>query len=419
MTPRPSALSTRVLAAVLLATALSARADDGTAQWRLRRDDAQAATLGPQAQARALAPSLLEPIRGRWVTEARWQRTVLLGAGFSASADLAATATQPDAGPATLRGRANELVLTREQGLWMLAAGRQVVSWDVGFGFRPNDMVQQERRLTLIDAPLQGRSVLTVERFGEDRALSLAWVNPGRSTLDQTLDGREQALSSRLFQRLGEADLHLFMRWGEHTRGSLGAAATWVFSDAVAAHASGRVMRRHVAWRGPAGDALYPSNPWVAALQGAAAQGLLGITWTSAQRWSLMGELWYDGTATSNESWRTWNDRQRGLVRLPAQAPAQARAAQWAWQATPLSAPQLRRVATLARVSWQDGPWQLALDQLWHPADGGRILSAGLVWQGHRTRWSAAWRRFGGPDRALTTQLPQRTAAAVELSWTF
>mgnify|MGYP000585430599 CR=1 FL=1 len=41
------------------------------------------------------------------------------------------------------------------------AAGRKVVSWDVGFGFRPNDLVQQEaRRASLLPSALQGRPLL-------------------------------------------------------------------------------------------------------------------------------------------------------------------------------------------------------------------------------------------------------------------
>lgn len=405
------------LAAALLATGPSAGADDGTGQWRLRRDEPQAATQGPLAQALALDPSVVEPVRGRWVTEARWRRSLSLGAGLTATADVAATAVRPDAGATTLKSRFDELLLTREQGPWALSAGRQVVAWDVGFGFRPNDVVQQERRLTLVDTPLQGRPVVMLEHFAGDRALSLAWAHPGSGALAQVPEGREQALAGRLYQRLGDADLHLFARWGEHTRASLGAATTWVVGEALSLHASGRVLQRHVASTGPDDAALYRSDPWQYVARGQAAQTLVGMTWTSAQRWSVLTELWHDGTARSNAQWQAWQARNAGLAEL--NAPARALAAQWAWQAAPLAAPQLRRTAALTRLGWQEGPWQLALDALWHPADRGRIVTASLVWQGDHNRLTAAWRQVGGPGSALSAQLPQRRSAAAEWSWSF
>jgi hypothetical protein len=417
MTGRVAPRFAGMLAAVLITTSLGAGADDGTGQWRLRRDAPQAATQGPVAQARALDASVAPPVRGRWVTEARWRQSLPLRGGITATADLVLTATRPDGGVTGLSARADELVLTGGPGLWTWSAGRQVVSWDVGFGFRPNDLVQQERRLTLIDTPPQGRPVLMLERFAGDQAISLAWANPGSSTVQEAQRGEEQALAARLYQRLRDADLHLFGRWGQHTRGSLGASTTWVLGDAVAVHAAGRVMQGHVAWRGPVGDTLYERDPWAPALEGAAAQGLWGVTWTSANRWSVMGELWHDGTALSDAHWQTWTERQDALARLD--APARAKAAQWAWQARPLDAPQLRRVAALVRLSWQDGPWLATLDQLRHPADGGCVLTAGLVWQGQKSRVSAVWRRFDGSGRSLAAQLPQQRAAAVEVSWTY
>ena len=41
-------------------------------------------------------------------------------------------------------------------GAWEWTAGRKVVGWDVGYGFRPNDLVQQEQRRTLVSQPCKG-----------------------------------------------------------------------------------------------------------------------------------------------------------------------------------------------------------------------------------------------------------------------
>lgn len=410
------------LALALLAWVTPASAEEAAVQLRLRRDEPQAASLGPLAEARALDPGLIAPLHGGWVGEARWRQSLPMGQGLTVSADLAASATKTDGLASRLRARADELLVSHELGAWTVSAGRQVVSWDVGLGFRPNDLVQQERRRTLLEAPLQGRPVLILERFSADGALSLVWTSPGTGSgdLDRVANGKEQALAARLYVRQGNADLHAFGRWGQRTGASLGAATTWVASDAWSLHASGRVLQRHLAWSGPAGSTLFDRDPGALGLQGGAAQGLVGMTWTSTRRWSLLMELWHDGTARSDAQWRTWFDRNDVLAGTAVLgAPARARAAQWAWQADPLDAANLRRISALVRISGEDGPWQWSLDALGHPSDRGRILTAGLSWQGHRTRLTAAWRQYGGPHRALSAQLPQRRSAAIEGAWSF
>ena len=59
----------------------------------------------------------------------------------------------------------NEAQLSGGSGPWQWTVGKKVLSWDVGQGFRPNDLVQQEQRRTLVSQPLQGRPVLMAERL--------------------------------------------------------------------------------------------------------------------------------------------------------------------------------------------------------------------------------------------------------------
>ena len=59
----------------------------------------------------------------------------------------------------TSRAWVNELVLSHDAGAWQFAVGKKVVAWDVGYGFRPNDMVQQEERRTFASSSAPGRPV--------------------------------------------------------------------------------------------------------------------------------------------------------------------------------------------------------------------------------------------------------------------
>jgi hypothetical protein len=296
-----------------------------------------------------------------------------------------------------------------------------VLGWDVGFGFRPNDVVQQEARRSLVARPLEGRPLLQVDHFGDDSATTLVWAQPQHlhHSLADSPGAEESALALRHYQRSGAVDWHGFARLGRHTGASLGEALAWVATDSVAVHASLRQLQRHTAWAGlpdPAGT-LARQDPWQRTLAGAATQALVGLQWTGEARHSLLLEAWHDGTAPAAGAWRAWGAHQAALLASP--APAAARAGNLAWQASALTAAALRRDNAYLRLSWQPEDWTLAIDVLLNPSDRGRAASASVQWKGPQWRVDAAWRVYGGPQAALLSQLPLRRSALLAASLPF
>jgi hypothetical protein len=166
---------------------------------------------------------------------------------------------------------------------------------------------------------------------------------------------------------------------------------------------------------------LSASNPWLNQRQGSARQWLIGGSWTTAEQISLLLEAWRDDTAPSAADWRGWAARNAELSRYAAAgAPAMAVAGNQAWQAQmfPTSG-NLRRDSLFARLSWTHDGWQPTLDALYHPQDGGLMLTAALSWQGDRLKLEAGLRRHAGPASALIRQLPQRSQAYAWLEWAY
>lgn len=421
-------------AALALLLAAPAWADTpaaaGTApsgELHLRWDHRQANTAGPLAAANRLLPGIAPPTPAAATVEAllrhTW-RTRLGGQPLALAGEALAWHQRSDGGASTGSVQLNELQLSAERGAWAFSAGKKVLGWDVGFGFRPNDVVQQEARRSLLARPLEGRPLLQIDHFGADSATTLVWAQPQHlhHSLADSPGADESALALRHYQRSGAVDWHGFARLGRHTGASLGAALAWVATDSVAVHASLRQLQRHTAWAGlpePAGT-LTRQNPWQRNLTGPATQALVGLQWTGASRHSLLLETWHDGTAPAAGTWHAWGAHQAALLASP--APAAARAGNLAWQATPFDQTSLHRHNVFARWSWQPdqaAAWQLALDVLWHPADGGRSTTASLQWQGDRLRIDAALRQLGGPADALLAQLPQRRSAVLAATWSF
>jgi hypothetical protein len=433
-----------VIAALALCAAGAALADepasasggdaDGGNELRLRWDARSANPRGPLAAAASLAPGIAAAPPGATVAELElgdtWRTRLPRGPALSLAADAQFEHTRPEGGAAENEARFNELHLSADLGAWQASAGKKIVGWDVGYGFRPNDVVQQEERRTLLAETPEGRPLLQLEHFGAESAASLVWVNPQRlhDGDDEQRFGREGALAVRGYRRAGAADWHLFARHGQHTGASLGAALAWVAGDELELHASVRALQRHDGWRldgvpeGVPDGTPVTGNPWRAATRGGTSQALLGLSWTGQHQQSLILEAWRDGTALPDAQWDRWLARNTALQAAAAGAPtglAMALAGNLAWQATPFNTPSLRRDNLFARLAWQPEHWLLWADLLYMPADDGRVASVGLQWQGDRLRLTAAWRGYGGAADSVAAQLPLRRAGLLAAQWSW
>ncbi|NRF68840.1 hypothetical protein HLB44_17750 [Aquincola sp. S2] len=414
-------LSIKRLASVALAAgcasfAVQAEGETPSGELRLSWTDRSASSRGPLAAAEALQPGIAPPPASALLAEAELRhmlRTRLGATPLSLAGNLWLGHQHAEGRASDGEARVNELHLSADFGAWQASAGKKVLGWDVGYGFRPNDFVQQEVRRTLLSSTPEGRPLLQLERFDADSALSLVWVNPQRWSADDAASrgAAESAFAWRAYRRFGGLDAFGFARHGAHTGASIGSALAWIATDELELHGSIRLLQRHDGWRfsPAAGDAPVAGNPWQPATLGHATQWLVGASWTGLQRQGVLLEYWHDGTTLADADWKRWNARSSALKRLPSPpVPAAAKAGNLAWQATPFNAQSLRRDNLFVRLSWQPEPWQLAFDALITPADRGRMLTASLQWQGDHWRLNAAVRINGGPAEAVIAQLPTR-----------
>lgn len=416
----PSFRSQRTaLAALMAATGLGTPGVQAQVPWdgqvRAEINAPGTNTQGPLAQALGLQPGIAKPAAAGAAVESEL-RANAHGLGLKATART----EKLEGGTVHTTGWINEAQASVSVGSWSLSAGKKIVAWDVGYGFRPNDVVQQEARRTLLTVTATGRPLLVAEYFDADNAAALVWVNP-TATRDAA-GAQEPALAARLYRRDGSADWHLFARYGRRTGWSLGLASAWVASDALELHASARALNRAdtLAFRAD-GSHLSSANPWQAATVGRTQQAVFGGTWTNAAQFSLLVEAWWDGTAPANAQWNAWNDRNRQLIALAkTPAPKAAIAGNLAWQTTAFNAStNLRQTNVFARASLTQDHWQPALDVLVAPADGGRIVTASLGWQGDKVRWDGGYRAYGGRANSIIAQLPTRHIGYVVATWAF
>ncbi|HSN91468.1 MAG TPA: hypothetical protein VLS93_09585, partial [Anaeromyxobacteraceae bacterium] len=288
--------------ALLVAVPGPARALDPAAidlQLRLRAapEGTWAQRGSPFAPAAELAGIGRE--RGRGEAELRVR-------GRSLTADLSARTTSLAGSRPASDGVVNELFAEAELAGQHFTLGKKVLPWDVGFGFRPLDVIQQEARRAFLPFALEGVPLVAWERFGERGATAVVWANPLRGRAPRAREDESWAL--RHYQRLGGLDLHAVGRWSRRTLGEAGAAAAVVLGDAVELHGSALYQRR---LERPGDARLDPGAAPIAAADPArvrvsqdAVAALVGLTLTPGRDLSFVAEGWIDPAAPTASEWK-------------------------------------------------------------------------------------------------------------------
>lgn len=345
--------------------------------------------------------------------------------GRAGPVSLLLTATESGQEGAKPAGRfvANEAYADFSLGGERFSAGKKVLSGDVAYAFRPIDVLQRESRLQLMPPQLEGIPMLSWDNFTSEGAWSLILANPGHQRRGETRE--DGSLALKLYRRAGAADLHGILRNSNRYGLEIGTAASIVPSDALELHASVLLQRRGerrvpTADGAPVAQLLAADSALVTETLATPRKALLGGTWTNVEGFSLLGELWWDGSAPAAADWQRLARqaaRRAALVGLPG-VPTAAVAGATAASTRMFDQGNLAQRGFLARLAWSDpgGAWSASADVLKSLGDGGWTLTAALAWQGERLRVDAGLRRYGGPVDAAYRLLPERAAAFVGLS---
>jgi hypothetical protein len=296
-------------------------------------------------------------------------------------------------------------------------AGKKLMSWGVGFGFKPLDVVQRENRRAINPPALVGTSVLAVERFTAADAWTLAWTHPGEGEGHDDFHDASLALRWYRLSASGD-DLHAVARVS-HRRGfEFGAGATRVIGDEWSIHGAAlyeRRTRRLINTLTQDGGVLALADPMTERIGGAGIKAVIGAQWTGESGWSTLAEAWYDADAYSRAQWQRLDALTASQRALAAIVPAAAIAGNAGWSSQAYLSPNLLRENLLLRLGYDDRDgFKLYAELLTTPRDGGRVATVGLGVEGNRQRLSFGLRQAGGNAASAYARAPIRRAAWAE-----
>ncbi len=325
----------------------------------------------------------------------------------------------PEGRTAETQGRLNELYLDFDARDLDFTLGKKVMSFGVGYGFRPLDVIQREERRRLYRPRLEGVPVAVVERMDANSAVSAIYVNRAQMDEDGVRSGTHEAVLRHYRFRDG-LETHALLHWHEFLGASPGAGFTWVHGDGVGVHGSLLYRPRlpvpaHTLLNGDGVLAL--ADPWVDEERRDVVKAVLGATWTGAAGYSLLLEAWHDGEAASTTQWQELLRLAAAQRQLLGHVPDAAVYGNLAWNQSAYRHGTAVQNNLLLRLAWAGDSTEPYLEFLLTPEDRGHIATLGLDHRWRRGwRISAGARAFGGPDGSAYGQFPQRHVAFVELS---
>lgn len=341
--------------------------------------------------------------------------------GFNAQTTLRWQATE--GGKPERHGVANQAYFDGDLGDGLgFTVGKKVLSWGVGFGFRPLDVVQRENRRDVNPPALVGLPLLALERFSADTAWTLAWVRPGVESGEKagSDDSRDSALAFHGYRLVDGDDVHAVARLSHRRSFELGLGATRVVGEEWSFHGAALYQRRSsktLNTLAENGGLLAASDPMHATPRRNGVKVVAGAQWTGGP-WSILAEAWYDADTYSRAEWQRLDAltaRQRTLAGV---APASAIAGNVAWSSRAYRADNLLRENLLLRLAHDNGDgFKAHAELLLTPADGGRVLTLGASHEGDRQRLSIGLRQLGGRSDSAYAQSPLRCIAWIEWRW--
>lgn len=291
---------------------------------------------------------------------------------------------------------------------WGWTLGKKVMTWGVGFGFKPLDVIQREDVRSVNAAPLVGQYIFALDRYTDRQSYSLIVSNP---LIDRPNNlQRDPSIALRWYRLHGDSDLYATARFSERRQVEAGVGMTHIIDDEWSVYASGlyQVRSQRLTNTVLGTDqyfALQDPMQWVD--DGSHWKAVVGAQWTGASGLGVLLEAWYDGDAYSKKQWGALNaltTQQKNLAQFDM---AQLFNANIAASSQAYLAPNLLRENALFRVSFDDRKGRKVFsDLLLTPADGGGVVSLGLEWERNRSNFKTGYRQYLSRENSAYGQAP-------------
>jgi len=291
-----------------------------------------------------------------------------------------------------------------------ISLGKKIMSWGVGFGFRPLDVLQQEDRRQLFTTTLEGIPIVAWENFYTSSALSVVLANPFRTK--NTDKKKDESIALKYYRMLGNGDLHLISRFSERTDIQLGAGFSRIQNDNIEFHASALYEQHYEKRYNTLVDSslsLATEDPIMISQHNDGIKIIVGTHINFANRLSVLLEAWHDDSAYNKKEWQRLFpllQRQRALLSSSSFS-EQAVYGNIAYSRRLLQPQNILEDNILVRLAYSGENLYSSLELLYTPQDQGNVITYKISFSDNNQQVGIGLRSFAGPEDSVYRQLPQ------------
>ncbi len=274
--------------------------------------------------------------------------------------------------------------------------GKKVMTWGVGFGFKPLDLIQREDVRLMNPEPLVGKYIFSLDKYTANQSWSMILANPFMERKNN--EDRDPSLTLRWYRFAGNSDLYGIFRLSKKRKIEMGLGFTHIIGDKWSIHGAGLFQERsHQKKNALLGSRKYFSNsdPMREGHYGNHLKAVLGLQWTGSSGWSVLLEGWYDGDAYKRKDWKALHALTREQRAMSTHVPSVLSHGNIAASSQAYLAPNLMRENLLLRISYDNRNGFLIYgDILTTPSDGGMVYTLGASWERNRSKLTMGWRHY-------------------------
>ncbi|PJG57465.1 hypothetical protein CUC53_17870 [Aeromonas cavernicola] len=300
-----------------------------------------------------------------------------------------------------------------------ITLGKKVMTWGVGFAFKPLDLIQQEDLRDVNPLPAEGVYVAALDHYSDTTALSLIGSLFAEPPLNS--QHREPSLTLRWYQLRDDDDLYAIARYSSPRTLEFGAGFTHVIDDSWSVY--GAALYQHHQQRLinqlTSSDTLFATDdPMQASKLGAGEKLLSGVQWSDGVGLTLVAEAWWNSEAYRKADWQRLTDLTQRQRALGGTVPAQLINGNTAWSSQAFLAENLLQQNLFLHLGYDDQHRLTPYAELQiSPQDRSGLATAAITWQNDAHRLTLGARHVVGPTQAIYRQMPIKQLVWAQWCW--
>ena len=300
--------------------------------------------------------------------------------------------------------------------------GKKVISWGVGHGFRPLDVIQNENRRLINPPALIGIPLISLEKFSDSSAWSLVWTNPVYGNSESKFS-KSESLALRYFRFSENYDFHVVGKFSKEKKAEGGLGVTYIVNENTSLYSSALYTKRYSKMINNLIDsvALYSVyDPMKKTYYSNGLRSNVGFQWTGNSGFGVLLEAYYDGQAYGKKDWKRLNLLTKNQLLFSDLIPDYVLESNIAWSSRAFVQDNLVRENFLLRFSFDNSDgFKPYVDFLYSPNDGGVLSTVSVVYEKNNQRYSLGFRNYAGKRDSVFRNVPEKNVTWFRMDLTF